>query len=60
MNEQDVINLIKNRLKLELDCVYGIGFDQNITIKLMLNTGTDENPKYECISKEKLSTSHVC
>lgn len=60
MNEQDVINLIKNRLKVELDREYGIGFVQYITVKLMLNTGTDENPKYECISKEKLSTSNLC
>lgn len=60
MNEQDVINLIKNRLKIELDHEYGLGFVHYVTVKLMLNTGSEENPKYECISKEKLSTSHLC
>lgn len=58
MNEQDVINLIKDRLKIEFDHEYGIGFVHYITVKLMLNTGSVENPKYECISKEKLSTSN--
>lgn len=58
MNEQEVINLIKNRLKIELDHEYDFGFLHYITVKLLLNTGSEENPNYECISKEKLSTSH--
>lgn len=55
MNEQDVINLIKNRLKIELDDEFGPGFSQYIKVKLWLNVGSTDNPKMECISQSELS-----
>lgn len=55
MNEQDVINLIKDRLKIELDDEFDPGFNQYIKVKLLLNIGSDDNPKMECISQSELS-----
>lgn len=52
MNEQEVIDLIRNRLKLEANTSYGLGFSRQISIKLMLKLDEGENSKYECISEE--------
>lgn len=55
MNEQEIINLIRDRLAIELDDDFGPGFNQYIKVKLWLNVGSVDNPKMECISQSELS-----
>lgn len=58
MNEQEVINLIKDKLRIEVDSKYDFGFRQILKIELKWNNGDFDNPEYEVISESEIPISN--
>lgn len=50
MDERQLIEFLKERLRVQIKLDLGLGFRKDYKVELYINTGTKEEPNYELIN----------